>query len=282
MEYFTLKNGAKMPAIGFGVYQIPPEDTERCVLEALKVGYRCIDTAAGYANEEGVGRAIKASGIPRSELFIITKLWVQDHGYENTKKAFETSLKKLQLDYVDLYLIHQPFGDIYGSWRAMQEFYESKKARAIGVSNFQSDRLVDLILNTKIAPLVNQIEIHPFFQQEEALKYLREYNVQPQAWGPFAEGKHDIFNNELLAKIGKAHGKTVAQVILRWAIQRGVQVIPKSVKKERMEENFNVFDFKLSDEEMKEIATLDMGESQFVDHRDPKMVKLLSGWKIHD
>ena len=281
MEYYTLANGVKMPAIGFGTFQIPPDQTEAVVLDAIKVGYRCIDTAAAYMNEEGVGNAIKKCGVPRKDLFIITKLWVQDHGYEETKKAIETSLKKLQLDYVDLYLIHQPFGDYYGSWRAMEEYLEKGKLRAIGLANFHADRFVDLALHNKVAPMVDQIEIHPFHQRDYELKTMHEFKVQPQGWAPFAEGKNGIFHNEILSKIGKAHNKSVAQVILRWNVQRGVQVIPKSVKKERMAENFNIFDFKLTDEEMKEISTLDKHESLFLDHRTAESAKNFAAWKIH-
>ena len=282
METYKLNNGVEMPKIGFGTFQIPPEDTERCVTEALKSGYRCIDTAAAYYNEEGVGKAIKASGIDRKDLFIITKLWIQDQGYENAKKGFETSLKKLQLDYIDLYLIHQPFGDVYGSWRAMEELLKEGKVRAIGVCNFSADRLVDLILHNEIVPAVNQIEIHPFFQREDDLKLLESYKIQPQAWGPFAEGKKGIFTNKIIAKIAKAHNKSNAQVILRWELQRDIQIIPKSVKRERMEENFKVFDFELTEEEMNEISKLDTNESLFINHRSVDSVKMLSSWKIHD
>ena len=280
MEYFTLANGVKMPAIGFGTFQIPAEDTERCVAEALKVGYRCIDTAAVYGNEEGVGKAIKNSGIPRNEIFVITKLFVCDHGYEPTKAAFEKSLKKLGLEYVDLYLMHQPFGDVYGAWRAMEELYEQGKCRAIGVANFHADRFIDLLLHNKIAPMVDQIEIHPFDQREKEIKYMKEYKIQPQGWAPFAEGQNGIFTNPVLEKIAKAHNKSVAQVILRWNIQRGIQVIPKSVKRERMEQNFNIFDFKLTDEEMKSIIPLDEDRSFFFDHRSADAAKMFGNWKI--
>ena len=282
MEYFTLNNGVKMPVIGYGTFQIPPEDTERCVSEALKAGYRCIDTAAAYMNEEGVGEAIRKSGIPRDQLFIIRKLWVQDHGYESTKKAFETSLKKLQLDYIDLYLIHQPFGDVYGAWRAMEELYEAKKIRAIGISNFQADRYVDLILHNKIVPAVLQFEFHPFTQKSEDFKYLQEYKIQPQAWAPFAEGKNNLFTHPVLDKIAKAHNKSIPQVVLRWAIQRGVQVIPKSVKRERMDQNFNIFDFKLTEAEIEEINKLDTKQSLFIDHRKAETAKMFANWKIHE
>ena len=282
MEYFTLNNGVKMPVLGFGTYQIPPEDTERCVLDALKVGYRCIDTAAAYFNEEGVGEAISKCGIPRNELFIITKLWVQDHGYENTKKAIETSLRKLKTDYLDLYLIHQCFGDIYGSWRAMEEAYQAGKIKAIGISNFLPERFVDLVSNSKVVPAVLQFEFHPFYQEAESLKYMQEYKIQAQAWSPLAQGKNDIFNNPVLTKIAKAHNKSVGQTIIRWEIQRGVQVIPKSVKIERMKENFNVFDFKLTDAEVEEINKLDTHKSIFIDFRSIDVVKMFNTWKIHE
>lgn len=275
MQYVTLNNGVQMPILGYGVYQIPPDQTEQCVLEALEVGYRLIDTAAAYQNEEAVGRAIRRSGIPREELFITTKLWIQDQGYERAKRAFERSLKRLGLDYLDLYLIHQPFGDYYGSWRAMEELYREGNVRAIGVSNFYPDRLVDLICHSEVVPAVNQVETHPFFQQTEAQKVMQEYGVQMESWGPFAEGRNGLFTNERLAAIGRRHGKTVAQVVLRWLIQRGVVAIPKTVRRDRMVENLNVFDFALSQEEMAEIAALDTGRSAFFDHRDPQVVKWL-------
>ncbi len=276
MENVTLNNGIKMPILGFGVYQITDaEECERSVFEVINTGYRLIDTAAAYMNEEAVGRAIKRSGVAREELFITTKLWIQDAGYESARKAFEKSLKRLQLDYLDLYLIHQPFGDVYGAWRAMEELYEQGKVKAIGVSNFQPDRIMDLIVHNKIVPAVNQIETHPFHQQIETQKFLQENGVQIQSWGPFAEGKNEIFKNELLTSIGKRYNKSVAQVVLRWLTQRGVAAIPKSVRKERIEENFNVFDFKLSEEDMALIATLDQKVSAFFDHRDPAMVKFL-------
>lgn len=276
MEYVKLNNGIQMPILGFGVYQIPDaEECERCVYDALQAGYRMIDTAAAYSNEEAVGRAIKRSGIPRDELFIITKLWVQDQGYEPAKKAFQTSLDKLQLEYLDLYLIHQPFGDYYGSWRAMEELYQEGRIKAIGVSNFFPDRLIDLILHNEVVPAVNQIETHPFDQQIETQKFLTENGVQIQSWGPFAEGKNNMFTNELLVSIAKKHNKSVAQVILRWLTQRGVVVIPKSVRKERIKENFDVFDFRLNNEDMEAIQTLDTGTSLFLDHRDPEVARML-------
>ena len=282
MEYYTLNNGVKMPKIGFGTYQVPPEITERVVLDAIKAGYRCIDTAAAYGNEEQVGAAIKKCGVPRDQLFIITKLWVQDIGYESCKKAFETSIKKLGLDYVDAYLIHQPFGDVYGAWRAMEELYEAKKIRAIGMCNTYADRLVDLCLHSKIKPAIDQIETHPFFQREIDLAGMKEFGVQPQAWAPFAEGKKGIFTHPVLEKIGKQYNKTPAQVVLRWLLQRGIQIIPKSVKPERMAQNFDVFNFQLSEADMKEIEKLDEGKTLFFEQRDPEVVKTLCSFKIHD
>ena len=283
MEKVVLNNGVEMPLLGFGVFQIPDqEECEQVVFDALEAGYRLFDTAAAYMNEEAVGRAIKRSGIPREELFITTKLWVQDHSFENTKKAFEVSLKKLDVDYLDLYLIHQPFSDYYGSWRAMEELYKEGKIRAIGVSNFYQDRLVDLILGNEIVPAVNQVETHPFFQQTEAKEIMEEYGVQIQSWGPFAEGQNNIFQNEKLTEIGSKYKKTVAQVILRWHFQRGIVTIPKTVHKERMVENINIFDFTLTNEDMEIIATMDIGKSEIVDHFKADMPKLLHGWKIHD
>jgi diketogulonate reductase-like aldo/keto reductase len=283
MKTVTLNNGVKMPILGFGVYQVPDlEECERSVFEALQAGYRLIDTAAAYMNEEAVGNAIKKSGVPREELFITTKLWIQDAGYEKAKKAFEKSLNKLQLDYLDLYLIHQPFSDVYGSWLAMEELYEAGKVRAIGVSNFKPDRVMDLILYNKVVPAVNQIETHPFNQQIETQKFLQENGVQIQSWGPFAEGRNNLFQNELLKSIGERYSKSIAQVVLRWMIQRGVVVIPKSVTKERIIENFDVFDFELADEDMTAIGTLDQKASAFLDHHDPATVKFLSEVKIND
>jgi len=276
MQTIKLNNGVEMPLLGFGVFQV--NDAAVCVnsvYEAIQTGYRLIDTAASYGNEEAVGDAIKKSDVAREELFVTTKLWIQDAGYENTKKAFERSLQRLQLDYLDLYLIHQPFGDVYGAWRAMEELYRDGRIRAIGVSNFQPDRMMDLIVHNQVVPAVNQIETHPFNQQIESQQFLQENNVQIESWGPFAEGKNNIFHNELLRSIGDKHQKTVAQIILRWLTQRGVVAIPKSVRKERIEENFNVFDVELSPEDMAAIATLDTKASLFFDHRDPKMVKLL-------
>lgn len=281
MQTVQLNNGIEMPILGFGVFQVPdPAECERSVFDAIQAGYRLIDTAASYLNEEAVGKAIKKSSVPREELFITTKLWVQDAGYENTKKAFAKSLKKLQLDYLDLYLIHQPYNNVHGSWRAMEELYEQGMTRAIGVSNFQPYRVMDLIVFNKISPAVNQIETHPFHQQIETQKFLLENNVQHQSWGPFAEGKNNIFQNELLDSIGKKYNKSIAQVILRWLTQRGIVAIPKSVRKNRIEENFNIFDFKLSDEDMLLIQTLDQEVSAFFDHQDPAVIKWLAGRKL--
>jgi diketogulonate reductase-like aldo/keto reductase len=276
MKTVKLNNGVEMPVLGFGVYQVEPSETENVVFDALQTGYRSLDTAAAYMNEEAVGRAIKRSGIAREELFITTKLWIQDAGYEKAKKAFEVSLQKLQLDYLDLYLIHQPIGDVYGSWRAMEELYKEGKIRAIGISNFHPDRVIDLILHNEIIPAVNQIETHPFNQQIETQQFLHDNGVQIESWGPFAEGKNDIFSNAVLKSIGEKYGKSIAQVILRWMIQRDVVVIPKSVRKERMAENFDVFNFELAPDEMESIKALDTKQSAFFDHRDPEMVKWLS------
>ncbi|MEV6192834.1 aldo/keto reductase [Streptomyces sp. NPDC051920] len=277
MKTVTLNNGVVMPLLGFGVYQIPAEDTERTVSDALAAGYRLLDTAAAYGNEVAVGRAIEASGIPREELFVTTKLWVQDApAQDNTRRAFETSLTKLGLDHLDLYLMHQPFGDVYGQWRAMEALNRDGLTRAIGVANFYPDRLIDLIVNNDITPAVNQIETHPFFQRTDYHALMREHGVQHQSWGGFAEGRNDLFTNPLLAAIGKEHGKSVAQVVLRWLTQRDVITIPKSVRAERMAENFDVFDFDLSDEQMAEIAGLDTGNSLFFDHHDPEIVTWLA------
>ncbi len=276
----VLNNGVEMPLLGFGVFQISDlMECENCVFEALKAGYRLIDTAAAYANETAVGKAIKKSGVKREEIFVTTKLWIQDAGYESTMKAFARSLEKLQLEYLDLYLIHQPFGDVYGSWRAMQELYQAGRVRAIGVSNFQSDRLIDLIIHNEVIPAVNQIETHPFCQQQETQKFLQENKVQIESWGPFAEGKHNIFENELLRSIAGKYKKTVAQTILRWLVQRGVVVIPKSIKRERIIENSQIFDFELTSEDMNSIMTLDTKVSSFIDHRDPAIVKWMGTLK---
>jgi len=281
MQTVTLNNGVKMPMLGFGVFQVKDlAECERSVVDAIETGYRLIDTAQSYENEEAVGKAIKRSGVPRDQLFITTKLWIQSNGYEGAKKAFEQSLKKLQLDYLDLYLIHQPYGDVYGEWRAMQELYKAGRVRAIGVSNFHPDRLIDLIIHNEIRPAINQIETHPFHQQLDAQKFLQENNVQIESWGPFAEGKNNLFHNELLAGIASKHNKSIAQVVIRWLSQRGVIAIPKSVRKERMAENLDVFDFELGAEEMESIKTLDTNASSFFDHRDPAMVKWLGERKI--
>jgi len=281
MQTVTLNNGVKMPIIGIGLWQVPDaEEAENAVYEALKAGYRLIDTAAGYLNEEAVGRAIKRSGIPREELFVTTKIWVQDAGYESAKRAFEKSLKKLQLDYLDLYLIHQPFGDYYGTWRAMEELYREGKIRAIGVSNFLPDRLMDLIMHHEIVPAVNQIETHPFYQQTETNAFLKELGVQHQSWAPFAERRGNLFSHEVLASIAAKHGKSIAQVVLRWLVQREIVVIPKSVRKERIVENFNIFDFELIADDMELIATLDTGKSLFLSYHDPEVAKMMANWKV--
>ncbi|HEY3413163.1 MAG TPA: aldo/keto reductase [Armatimonadota bacterium] len=277
MRNVVLNNGVEMPILGFGVFQMTDQaECERAVHDAIETGYRLLDTAASYGNEEAVGNAIRNSGVAREELFVTTKLWIADTGYERTKAAFERSMKRLQLDYLDLYLIHQPYGDVYGSWRAMQELYREGRIRAIGVSNFHPDRVMDLILHNEVAPAVNQLETHPFNQQVETQEFLKENKVQLESWGPFAEGRNNIFQNEVLTSIAGRHGKSVAQVILRWLIQREVVVIPKSVRKERIQENLNVFDFELGPDDMSSIAALDTGVSQFFDHRDPQTVKMLS------
>lgn len=274
MKTIKLNNGVEMPILGYGVFQIPDfDECRKSVLNALEAGYRLLDTASSYQNEEAVGEAIKESCIDRKEVFVTTKLWIADAGYEKTLKAVDVSLNKLQLDYVDLYLIHQPFGDVYGAWRAMEELYSRGKIKAIGVSNFYPDRVMDLIVNNKVVPAVNQIETHPFYQREEDHDFLAENGVQHESWAPFAEGKNDLFNNEELAFISRKYDKSVAQVVLRWLIQRNVMVIPKSVSKDRMIENLNVFDFELSSEDMAVIKLLDKNESQFFSHRDPQIVK---------
>ncbi|WP_201004769.1 aldo/keto reductase [Paenibacillus glycanilyticus] len=281
MQSITLNNGVKMPIIGFGVYQVPDaEECEKAVYEALMAGYRLIDTASGYLNEEAVGRAIKRSNIPREELFITTKLWVQDANYESAKLAFAKSLKKLQLDYLDLYLIHQPFGDYYGAWHAMEELYREGKIRAIGVSNFLPDRLMDLIVHNEIVPAVNQVETHPFYHQIESAAFMKEQGVQHQSWAPLAEGLNNLFGNEVLVSIAEKHNKSVAQVVLRWLVQRGIVVIPKSVKKERIVENFNIFDFELSTDDIEQISTLDTRKSLFLSYRDPEVAKMMGNWKV--
>lgn len=281
MKTITLNNGVTMPILGFGVFQITDQlECEKAVTEAFRVGYRLIDTAASYGNEVAVGNAIKSSGIPREELFITTKLWIGDAGYENTKLAFERSLKKLQLDYLDLFLIHQPYGDVFGSWRAMTELYQEGKIKAIGVANFHPDRIMDLLINSGVTPAINQIETHPFCQQIKTQTFLQENNIQIESWGPFAEGRNEMFQNETLLGIAKKYNKSVAQVILRWLVQRDVVVIPKSVHAERIKENFDVFGFELADEDMSIILELDMDTSLFFDHRDPEQVKRLSTRKL--
>ena len=283
MNHITLNNGSTMPLEGFGVFQIPDlAQCEQAVSQALACGYRLIDTAAAYCNEEAVGAAIRKSSIPRQQLFITTKLWVQDAGYEKSKQAFQLSLDRLGLDYLDLYLIHQPFGDYYGSWKAMEELYREGRIRAIGVCNFSPDRLTDLCANASVIPSVDQVELHPFFQQAGALQAMRELGVQPQAWGPLAEGTHGIFQNEVLSAIGKKYDKTVAQVVLRWNVQRGVSIIPKSVHRNRMEENLAIWDFALGDEDMAAITQMDLGHSEIIDHSSPETAKWLNSWKIHD
>jgi diketogulonate reductase-like aldo/keto reductase len=277
MQKIVLNNGVEMPILGFGVFQIEDlAECERSVRDAIDVGYRLIDTAASYGNEEAVGNAIKASGVRRNELFITTKLWIADTGFDKTKRAFDRSMKRLQLDYLDLYLIHQPYGDVFGSWRAMEELYREGRIKAIGVSNFHPDRVMDFIVHNEVVPAVDQIETHPFHQQVETQKFLTQNNIQIESWGPFAEGKNNIFRNEVLVSIAEKHGKTVAQVILRWLTQRNIIVIPKSVRKDRMAENFDIFNFELTEEDMNAIRQLDTGTSLFFDHRDPAVVQLLS------
>lgn len=273
MEYVTLNNGIKMPKLGYGVYQTPAEDTKRCVLEAIEVGYRSIDTAQAYGNEEGVGEALKECGLPREEFFITTKVWISNAGYEKAKASIEASLKALQTEYIDLLLIHQPFGDYYGTYRAMEEAYKAGKIRAIGVSNFGPDRYIDIEKFSEIKPAVNQVETHVFQQQKVAKEYMKKYGCQIESWGPFAEGKNDIFNNPVLTKIGEKYNKTVAQVALRFLLQSDVVIIPKSTHKDRMEQNFKIFDFELSADDMSEIEKLDGGESLFFSHYDPQTVE---------
>lgn len=283
IQTVKLNNGIEMPLEGFGVFQVPdPAVCEQAVLDAIATGYRLIDTAAAYMNEEAVGKAIAKCGVPRGELFITTKLWVQDASYEGAKQAIEASLTKLGLDYIDLYLIHQPMGDYIGAYRAMEEAYKAGKLRAIGVCNFYPNRLADLCETVEIKPAVNQVELHPFFQQENALALMRDYGVLPEAWGPFAEGNHGIFTHPVLTAIGQKYGKSAAQVALRWNVQRGVAVIPKSVHKERMEQNIDIWDFQLTNEDMAEIAGLDIGHSEIVDHSDPKFVQMLHQMKVHE
>lgn len=283
MEFVTLNNGVKMPMEGFGVFQVPDlAQCEQAGLDAISTGYRSIDTAAAYMNEEAVGAAIAKCGVPREELFITTKLWVQDSSYDGAKKAIDRSLKNLRLEYLDLYLVHQPMGDYIGAYKAMEEAYKEGKIKAIGVCNFYPARLADLCETVDVIPAVNQVELHPFFQQADALELMKEYGVIPEAWGPFAEGKYGIFTNPVLTEIGEKYGKSAAQVALRWNVQRGVVIIPKSVHKDRMEQNIDIWDFELTEDEMKKIADLDMGHSEIVDHSDPAFVKMLHSMKIHD
>lgn len=274
MEYVTLNNGVKMPMLGYGVFQIPADDTERCVLDAISVGYRSIDTAQGYFNEEGVGEAVSKCGVPREELFLTTKIWISNGGYEKAKESIDESLQKLKTDYVDLMLIHQPFNDYYGSYRAMEEAYKAGKIRAIGVSNFMPDRFIDIAGFVETIPAVNQLEVHVFQQQKAAREILKKHGTQLMAWSPLAQGKNNLFTNEALTEIGEKYGKTAAQVNLRFLIQSGVVVIPKSIHKERMEENFNLFDFSLTEGEMHRLETLDLGHSQFIDHYAPEVAQM--------
>jgi 2,5-diketo-D-gluconate reductase A len=277
MQTIRLNNGVEMPLAGYGVFQIPdPQECERCVADAIRVGYRLIDTAASYLNEEAVGRGIRQAGVPRGDLFVTTKLWVQDTGYERTRQALDRSLARLQLDHLDLYLIHQPFGDVHGSWRAMQEAWKAGKVRAIGVSNFHPDRVMDLIVHNEVVPAVNQLEVNPFLQQDESVAFMREHGVQAEAWAPFAEGRNNLFENATLTDIARRHGRTVGQVVLRWVVQRGIVALAKSVRRERMEENLRVFDFALDESDLARIAQLETGQSSFFSHRDPAMVKWIS------
>ena len=282
MEFVTLNNGIKMPKLGYGVYQTAPNDTERAVSDALEIGYRLIDTAAAYDNEQGVGAAIRQSGIPREDLFVTTKLWVQDHGYDNTLRAFDTSMKKLGLDYLDLYLIHKPYGDYYGAWRAMEKLYKEGRIRAIGVTSFWNERLADLANMNEVKPAVNQIETNVWDQKWSEDAFMKEIGIQHEAWAPFAEGNNDVFRTPLLQKIGEKYGKTVGQVMLRWLLQRDIAVNPKSVRKERMQENFDVFDFELTPADMEAIRTLDTGKSTIYDEMDPHVAMTIGQVKIHD
>lgn len=279
MKTIKLNNGIEMPQIGYGVYQVSPDECERCVSDALKTGYRMIDTAQAYHNEEGVGQAVKNSGLNRADLFIVSKVWISNYGYEKAKASIDESLRKLQTDYIDLMLLHQPFCDRYGAYRALEDAYKEGKLRAIGVSNFYPDHFIDLASNVDIVPAINQVETHVFDQQTEAQKIMEEFGTQIMSWGPLAEGRNNLFSNETLTKIGNSHGKSVAQIALRWLIQRGVIIIPKSTHIERMEQNLDIFDFELSDEEMAEIATLDTGKSLFFDHHDGEVTKLFMSWR---
>jgi 2,5-diketo-D-gluconate reductase A len=276
MQMVTLNNGRQMPILGFGVYQMGDAECEAAVLEALRVGYRLLDTAASYGNEAAIGRALKASGVPREQLFVTTKLWIDDATFEGAQRAVAQSLEKLQLDYLDLYLIHQPYHDVHGAWRAMEAMHEAGTLRSIGVSNFQPDRLMDLLVHHRVPPAVNQVETHPFQQQVAAQEFMRAHAIQAESWAPFAEGRNGLFQHEVLRTIAARHGRSVAQVVLRWLVQRGIVVIPKSVRPERIAENFDVFGFELADADMASIRQLDTGQSLFFDHRDPKMVEFLS------
>lgn len=281
MQHVTLNSGLRMPIVGFGVFQIPDaQQCEQCVIDAIQTGYRLIDTAASYMNEEAVGRGLRQSGVPREQFFVTSKLWVQDTGFERTRAAIDKSLRRLGLDYLDLYLIHQPFADVHGSWRAMEEAYRAGKLRAIGVSNFHPDRLMDIMAFNEIAPAVNQVEVNPFLQQEESVRFTKENGVQAQAWAPFAEGRNNLFHNDVLTAIGGKYGKSVGQVVLRWLVQRGIVALAKSVRKERMAENIDVFDFPLDDDDVARIAALETGTSSFFSHRDPAMVKWMSERKL--
>lgn len=278
-DLITLSNGVKMPVIGYGVYQVDPKECERCVSDALKVGYRMIDTAQAYHNEEGVGAAVAKSGIARNELFLVSKIWISNYGYDKAKASIDESLRRLGTDYIDLMLLHQPFCDRYGAYRALEDAYKEGKLRAIGVSNFYPDHFIDLASNVEIRPMVNQVETHVFDQQTEAQKYMKEFGCQIMSWGPLAEGRNNFFTNPVLEAIGKKYGKSVAQTALRWLTQRGVIIIPKSVHVERMEQNLDIFDFTLSDDDMAAIAALDTGKSLFFDHHDPEVVKMFMGWR---
>ena len=279
MQYITLNNGGKMPQVGYGVYQVTPEECEQCVSDALSVGYRMIDTAQAYANKEGVGNAVKKSGIARDEVFIVSKIWISNYGYEKAKASIDESLRKLQMEYIDLMLLHQPFCDRYGAYRALEDAYREGKLRAIGVSNFYPDHLIDLASNVEVKPMVNQVETHVFDQQVGAQKYMDELDCRIMSWGPLAEGRNGFFTNELLGEIGKKYGKSIPQVALRWLLQRGVIIIPKSTHKERMAENLNIFDFELTADDMAQIQTLDTGKSLFFDHHDGEVTKMFMGWR---